>query len=344
MLREIIAEPELDDHARTTAYVWLAESRPEREFKIDCLQRALDHEPDNAQVREMLERLRTSEASPQIAASQPVNVDEAPPVVGIRGGPNEPGSGFVVNQRGLVATTGYVTGSATTVEIGLGSDGTVEGRVVRRFPSSDLALIETPVRTVSLGEVMPAMLVARDDVIFALTYPGTRTRGVIREAGTGARSQWLVTSLSPALMSDAGGNPIGDTEGKLVGMLTRNIDQDSGGLYALGIGQIQQLAEQVDQEQRLMPDAIYCGACGSMTRAHRYGGVHCETCGARLPEAPAVASASPDPERLSRLYAGDENEPCPVCAASVGFYAGRCLRCGRELTPPARWATREAES
>ncbi len=344
MLRAIVAEPELDAHARATAFVWLAESRPERDFKIDCLQRALAHEPDNAQVQEMLDRLRTSEASPQIAAARPVVIDAAPPVVGIRGGPNEPGSGFFVNQRGLVATTGYVTGSATTVDIGLGNDGTVEGRVVRRFPASDLALIETPAQVKSLGEVMPAMLMARDDLIFALTYSGARTRGVIREVGTGARSQWLVTSLSPALMSDAGGNPVGDAAGKLAGMLTRNVDRGSGGLYALGIGQIQQLAEQVQQEQRLMPDAGYCGACGSATRAHRYGGLYCETCGAQLPEAPAVAGASPDLERLSRLYEGDENEPCPTCAATVGFYAGRCLRCGRELTPPARWATGEAAS
>ena len=342
MLREIIAKPELDDHARATAYVWLAESLPDREFKMDCLQRALDHEPDNAQVREMLERLRVAGASPQIDSALPVIINAAAPVVGIRGGPNGPGSGFFVNQLGLVATTGYVTGSATTVEIGLGSDGTVEGRVVRRFPASDLALIETPVRIESHGELAPAMLVARDDVIFALTYPGIRTRGVIREAS--ARSQWLVTSLPPAQMSDAGGNPVGGAEGKLAGMLTRNIDHGSGELYALGIGQIQQLAEQFQQEQRLMPEAGYCGACGSRTRARRYGGLYCETCGARLPEAHAVSSASPDPERLRRLYAGDENQPCPVCAASVGVYAGRCLRCGREFAAPARWASREGES
>ena len=118
MLREIIAEPELDDHARATAYVWLAESRPERGFKIDCLQRALDHEPDNAQVREMLERLRV-EASPETNSSQSVRIDVTPTVVGIRGGPNGLGSGFFVDQRGLVATTGYVTGSEHAVEVSL---------------------------------------------------------------------------------------------------------------------------------------------------------------------------------------------------------------------------------
>ena len=198
-------------------------------------------------------------------------------------------------------------------------------------------------RIESFGEEALAPLMARDDTVFALTYPGMRTRGVIREVGTGERTQWLVTSWSPFMMTDAGGNPVGDAEGKLAGMLTRNVDHGSGGLYALGIGQIQRLAEQFQQEQRLMPEAGYCGACGSMTRAHRYGGIYCETCGARLPEA-FTDDASPDAERLRQLYDGDEHEPCPFCAAGVGIYASRCLRCGRELTSSARWASREAES
>ena len=101
-----------NDHARATAYVWLAESRPEHAISksIVCSE-PLDHEPDNAQVREMLERLQV-EASPEISSSQSVRIDVAPTVVGIRGGPNGLGSGFFVNPDGLVATTGYVTGSA----------------------------------------------------------------------------------------------------------------------------------------------------------------------------------------------------------------------------------------
>lgn len=335
-LRALIAEPDLDDHARATAYLWLAESRPDRDFKIDCLQRALVCEPQNLQVKEVLDQLQAEAAATQMPPAQSIELQAAPQVVGIRGGPNGPGSGMFVNHQGLIATTGYLTGSADTLSVDIDDEWTVAGQVVRRHPGSDLALIETPVRIGSLGSLAPAMLIARDELIVALAYAGQRAQGLVREVGTGARSQWLLTSLAPGMMLDAGGNPVWDTMGKIVGMLTRNADHVSGSLYALDVGQINRLAEQFLQERRLLPDAGYCGSCGSLTRAHRYGGRYCETCGALLPESEASATVSPEPERLNRIYDGNESQACPVCAAQVGFYADRCLRCGRELTRQSR--------
>ena len=338
MLQALIAEPELDDHARASAYVWLAESRTDPRFKIECLQRALEYEPANSQVRDILNQLRAPGAAPLDPSSLRIAMSDAPPVLGVRGGPNGIGSGMFVNQRGLVATTAYVTGSAATVNIDLDNERTVAGRVVRRFPQSDLALIETPVSVDSIGAVTPAILLARDETIIALAYPGNRTQGAVRDVGTGARSHWLFTGLSPAMMSDAGGNPVCDAKGNLVGMLTRNADHSSGELYALAIGQVNRLAEQYLQERRLMPDAGYCSSCGGMTSAQRYGGRFCETCGALLPDVEAPAGMAADPERLMHLYDGNESQPCPNCAAKVGFYAGRCLRCGGELTLQSRGA------
>ena len=142
-LRQLVDDPTLDDHARTTAYVWLAESSSERDFKISCLQRALQSEPHNAQVRGMLDRLLAE------TFSQPpgqLKLLGAPAVVGVNGGLNGKGSGILLARSGLVATTGYVTGYAPRMTVAIDNDKRVAGNVVRRFPESDLALIRCSAR------------------------------------------------------------------------------------------------------------------------------------------------------------------------------------------------------
>ena len=338
MLQALIAEPELDDHARASAYVWLAESRTDPRFKIECCNGRSNTSRPISQVRDILNQLRAPGAAPLDPSSLRIAMSDAPPVLGVRGGPNGIGSGMFVNQRGLVATTAYVTGSAATVNIDLDNERTVAGRVVRRFPQSDLALIETPVSVDSIGAVTPAILLARDETIIALAYPGNRTQGAVRDVGTGARSHWLFTGLSPAMMSDAGGNPVCDAKGNLVGMLTRNADHSSGELYALAIRAGQSAGGTI-------PARAASNAGCRLLQQLRRNDQRATIRRAVLRDLwrPAARCGGPagmaaDPERLMHLYDGNESQPCPNCAAKVGFYAGRCLRCGGELTLQSRGA------
>ena len=57
ILSRLVESGQLDAPGRAAAYVWLAESREDRDFKIRCLERALEADPANAKIRQGLQQL-----------------------------------------------------------------------------------------------------------------------------------------------------------------------------------------------------------------------------------------------------------------------------------------------
>ncbi len=335
ILQRLLDGPELDDTARAAAYAWLAETRPERDYKIHCLQQAVECAPQNAQLRQALNQLLTARPElpdlPALQAKRPApQLPETPRVVGIVGGLNGRASGiFVDNSVGgaLLATTSYAIGSVRSLRLAIAGLPEMAGAVQRRYPAWDLALIEAPIRLARQPNAAPPALLAESQVIFALAYPGGRQRGDLAPVKRGLARQWLGTTFSLAQMPDAGGNPLYDGQGQLRGILTRNVDA-AGGAYGLKLAHILALAAAYQRDFKLMPQTVYCPPCGGRAQAPLYGGRHCETCGALLP-ADERADNAPQPEKLRALYGENKSRPCGHCGARVGEYAGRCLRCGQ---------------
>ncbi len=334
LLRGAVDDPNLDERGRAVACIWLAETQAEAPFKISCLQRALRHEPGNPQVQQKLDQLLARQTQrPASASPSGLSLAQAPLVLGIDGGVNGRGSGIFVNRGGLVATTANVVGSALEVGVAYGSAQAVRGQVIRRYPASDLALIQSPVVLDHLDALVNPPVFIANEAVTALAYNGAKIRGVAQDAGDGARPGWLRTSILIAMAPDAGGNPLYDSQGHALGLLTRNADHDTGRAWAISLAHILSLAEQGLQEQRLLPNSATCGACGCRAQAGHYGGRYCESCGARLPSAAVTTLDPPDVERLAQIYGEDQNRPCSRCGATAGYYAGQCLRCSQELAP-----------
>lgn len=337
MLNRLIAGDELDDKGRAAACVWLAEARVDRAFKIRWLEQALEHDPDNRQIRQGLQQLLAAPPQPSQLpalgqARRQAELDELPAVIGIMGGMNGPASGVFVESNGTVATTSYAIGAAEQVTVTLDAERHVAGAVVRRFPHQDLALIETLLRSGSKPSVAPPAMIGEDMSFIALGYGGVKLRGALGQLSRSGARHWLRTTIAPVQFSDAGGNPLYDENGQLLGLLTRNVD-GAGHALALKISHVITMAEKEAQERKLMLDSGYCPHCGARTRARLYGGAHCETCGAALSGDPAAPLQA---DRLAALNGENARRPCPHCGARVGDYAGRCLRCGQAVMRGAR--------
>ena len=332
LLNRLVECDELDGKGRAAAYVWLAESRKDNGFKIRCLKRALELDPENRQIQQGLQQLMAARPQPdQLPAigveRNHAELDEAPPVIGIVGGLNGPASGVFVNDGGLIATTSYALGSIERVTVTLDFARQLAGEVVRRFPLYDLALVETPARIARAPRSAPASMIAENTAFIALGYGGARLRGALAQLNSRRARHWLRTTIPPAQMPDAGGNPIYDNHGQLLGLLTRNVD-GAGNALALKMSQVLALAAQWRRDRRLMPDARCCVACGSLTRSRLFGGTHCETCGAAQRIDSDFARQT---DKLTMLYGENEGPPCPHCGARVGAYEDRCLRCGQSM-------------
>ena len=338
MLSNLLAGSELDDKGRAAAYVWLAESQEDSAFKIRCLERALRHDPENRQIRQGLEQVKTSRPPPKPPAPAlgrgATELREAPPVVGILGGMNGCASGVFVNESGLIATTSYAIGGAANATVILDAERRLTGAIARRFPAYDLALIQTQMQLARPPAMAPSSLVGDSAACVAMGYGGAKLRGALEPMRGGRARQWLRTTISLADLPDAGGNPLYDENGQLLALLTRNVD-GAGCALALKIAQVVALANAEKRGSQLMPDSGYCQQCGARTRAHLFGGRHCESCGAALSISVAEASSPPQGDKLAALYGEDASRPCAQCGARVRPYGGRCLRCGRRFTNAA---------
>ena len=333
-LNRLANSPTLDAQARAAAYVWLAEARADRDYKVRCLERALAHEPGNAQIRQGLQQLRSAPDQPRHLPVMRAERDSAsqlqrrPQVVGINGGANGLASAAFIGSGGLLATTSYAVGSAARVEVHIPGEREMSGAVVRRFPHCDLALVSAPVKLARKPAVAPPSMAADTLTFTAHSATGMRLRGQLNRADRGLPSHWLATNTHLVQVPDAGGNPLVDGQGQLVGLLTRNSDL-SGAALAIKVAHILALAQAFRRDRQLLPTAGYCAACGSLTQAGRYGGRSCETCGAALAAGKLSASTAPDRAALLKLYGEESAPPCSHCRATVGQHEGRCLRCGQ---------------
>lgn len=333
-LNRLAKSPALDAKARAAAYVWLAEAREDRDFKVRCLERALEQEPDNAQIRQGLQQLRKASAQPghlpnmrQVDESRR-HLQRTPRVVGINGGANGWASAAFISGDGLLATTSYAVGGAQQVAVHIAGEQAMKGAVVRRYPQQDLALVSTPLKLARKPAIAPPSLTTQNLTFSAYSFLGARLRGQVNGAEADLPSVWLATNIHAIQLPDAGGNPLVDGQGQLIGLLTRNSGR-SGGALAIKSAHILALAEQYRRDRQLLPQAGCCPACGALTQAGRYGGDSCETCGAALSANNGRASTKPDCDALLKLYGEDVARPCAHCQARVGAYEGRCLRCGR---------------
>ena len=336
ILDRLLGSGQLDDPGRAAAFVWLAESREDRGFKVECLERALEAEPANGQIRQGLQQLLSEVGRPDhlpaMGGPAALTLDQAPQVLGIGGGANGIASGIFISQDGLLATTSYAVGGAEEVAVDLGDERTLAGQVVRRDSLQDIALIEAPVQLTLKPASAPPAPTSEQMPFLALSQAETRLRGRLMPGQQAPGSPWLATNLLPVQIGDAGGNPLYDEREQLQGILTRNTDP-AGFVYAIAIGRIRALLAAYRRDRQLLPQAGYCGSCGGMVRALMFGGRHCEICGAALGSA---ESKAPQPDQLRQIYGEDQSRPCSNCGAAVGQYRGRCLRCGYAQARRAR--------
>ncbi|MDX1995438.1 MAG: hypothetical protein SF029_23845 [bacterium] len=249
--------------------------------------------------------------------------------VGIVDGPNGAGTAFFVTREGLLATTRLVVGGMEQVTVELEPGRQLPGRVARAFPEFDLALIETGYPVTQLLSVTPQPGVPENTPLTAFAHNGRVIPGQRRVSQGEASPNWFPTTITQ--LYDVGGNPIFDNRNFLVGMLTRNTSRESAQVYGLYIGTIYRCVEHYISEVRDGMGRVYCPSCGYMSRAAALGGFYCETCGSLLPTAVGIPRFPTPRPQVEVLYGENLHRPCTTCGSRVGYYNGRCLRCGAEI-------------
>ncbi len=148
------------------------------------------------------------------------------------------GTGFIVNESGLVVTNKHVVGGASQVTLRLASGGNFQGRVAQLHPSLDLAYIEidadrsfTPIAVGDSGKIRVG-----EDVI-AIGFPLGSSLGQEPTVSVGIisakRNDRLQTDAS--LNPGNSGGPLLNMFGAAIGVVTSRIDSTDSGRAVAGI-------------------------------------------------------------------------------------------------------------
>lgn len=168
-------------------------------------------------------------------------------IVQLRTG-NSSGTGFIVDKNGTIVTNAHVVDGATTVRV-VFDDGekSVEGKVLGRDVSTDLAVVKVEPSDLPQSAVALALADSDDvkagDEVIAVGYPlgldRTVTQGIISGLGRQIQAQ-NGFSIDKVLQTDASinpgnsGGPLLDAKGRVIGVNSQIAATAAGGNTGIG--------------------------------------------------------------------------------------------------------------
>ena len=149
------------------------------------------------------------------------------------------GTGFIVNESGLVVTNKHVVDGSTQVSVRMASGSEYRGSVTQRHPTLDLAYISID----SSQTFTPIAVGDSDEVrvgaeVIAIGFPLGSTLGSEPTVSVGIisakRDDRLQTDAS--LNPGNSGGPLLDMYGQVIGVVVSRVEEDSAGRPISGIG------------------------------------------------------------------------------------------------------------
>lgn len=163
------------------------------------------------------------------------------------------GSGVVIRRDGVILTNEHVVRGTRTVRVTFGDGRQVEGQVLGRDPSVDVAVVRVPVDNAPVAPLGDSdrLLVGQTAVAIGnpLGFERTLTAGVVsavNRAIPGSQLDQLIQTDAAIGPGNSGG-PLLDSQGRVIGINTAVIRaQGAEGLgFAIPINLARQIAEQV---------------------------------------------------------------------------------------------------
>ena len=170
------------------------------------------------------------------------------------------GSGFVIDNNGLILTNFHVVDGASDIKVGFDDKKTVQARLVGKDPSTDIALIKVDPKSVSLHPLQlgDSSNVQVGDPVLAIGNPfnlaRTLTTGVVsalqREisAPNGFKISDVIQTDAAINPGNSGG-PLLNAEGQVIGINSQIDTGGSGSKGNVGIG----FAVPINTAKKILP-------------------------------------------------------------------------------------------
>ena len=167
-----------------------------------------------------------------------VTENALPSVVHIIAGTSS-GTGFIINEGGVVVTNKHVVGEAPVITIRLVDGTDYTGRVIERHPTLDIAYVSID----STRTFTPVAIGNSDEVrvgqeVIAIGFPLGSNLGAEPTVSVGIISAKRESRLQTDASLNPGnsGGPLLDMSGKVIGVVVSRVETDSSGRPISGIG------------------------------------------------------------------------------------------------------------
>lgn len=161
------------------------------------------------------------------------------------------GSGVVISTDGVILTNRHVVGNATIVEVGLADGRRVEGRVLGRDPTLDVAVVRVEAEGLTAAPIGDSDRLEVGQTTVAIGNPigldRTVTTGIVSAVNRSPRGFELggLIQTDAAINEGNSGGPLLDSQGRVIGINTAILRGTTGLGFAIPINVARDIAQQV---------------------------------------------------------------------------------------------------
>ena len=191
-------------------------------------------------------------AQPQLAEQTIIRVaQQASPAVVLVERQGGSGSGVVIRRDGVILTNAHVVGEANAVTVTLADGRRLDGRVLGRDPTVDVAVVRIPATDAPVAPIGDSDQLVPGQTAVAIGNPLGYERSVTTGVVSGLNRSIRGASLEALIQTDAAinpgnsGGPLLDSQGRVIGINTAIIPAASGLGFAVPINLARNIAEQL---------------------------------------------------------------------------------------------------
>lgn len=250
------------------------------------------------------------------------------------------GSGFLIDDAGMVATNAHVVGRSRWVEMVLVDDSHVTAEVAHSNSDLDLAFVRAD--PTLLDGCRPLRLAwdsppATGSHVFAIGNPRgldhTLTSGVVSAARRVHDGREYVQTDTPINPGNSGG-PLLDSSASVIGVVSWGVTGSDGLYFAIPADVLLAEYQRVTASLSQRPAGVYCNVCGN----HSADIAYCDNCGTRIEPVPppplatepqaTTEAATAVSDRMQPMLPGSFARRCGACGTVVASGERYCQRCG----------------
>ena len=189
------------------------------------------------------------------------------------------GSGVVISTDGVILTNNHVVGNARTVEIGFADGRRLQGQVLGRDPTLDIAVVRVAGRGLVAAPVGDSDRLQVGQTAIAIGNPigldRTVTTGIvsaINRSPRGFELGGLIQTDAPINPGNSGG-PLLDSQGRVIGINSAILRGTTGLGFAIPINLARNIAEQVITTGRITRPYLGVGTADINVEAAQAAGI-----------------------------------------------------------------------